>query len=171
MYIHAHAGSQPAKSNREAKSPLSEQDPATIMASITTGGSRRRKSSAGDAPSPKWMTEQSHVWIIDGESMAALWQYPSWWERCGEAAFRSWKSRNDKNHFYSLSSYPSSIKQNTPRKWALVTVKRDIWYQREIKEERCSQNKGAQTFFKVCINNSVLIIPPSSKSSLSPRIQ
>lgn len=97
----------------------------------------------------------------------ALWQYPSRWESCSKMAFRSWETCKQQNHFYSPLSYPSSTNQNTHRKWSLATVKRDIWYQREIKEVCCSQNIEAQTV-NVCINNSMLIIPRLAREVLVP---
>lgn len=97
-HMHTQAASPPYLIG-VSKCLLSEQHPVSIIASITTGGSRRRKSSAGDDPLPKWMTEQSHVWIIDGESMGALWQYPSRWESYRETAFKNWKTVNNKMTF------------------------------------------------------------------------
>lgn len=92
----------------------SEEHPVSIIASITTGGSRRRKSSTGDAPLPKWVTEQSHVWIKDGESMQALWQYPSWWESNREKAFRNWKTINNKITFILFQVIPHPLTRTHP---------------------------------------------------------
>lgn len=59
--VHTHMHTQAASPPNligVSKCLLSEQQPVSIIASITTGGSWRRKSSAGDAPLPTWMTEQ-----------------------------------------------------------------------------------------------------------------
>lgn len=121
-----HTGSMFAKSDLESLNPCYQNNIQHLclprsQQELAAGGNQVKEM----LPWQYWWLS-SHMWIIYGESLKALWHYPPLWE-----------SYKWQNHLYSLSTEPSSISQNTPRKWALIAVKRDIWYQRDIKEVCC----------------------------------
>lgn len=129
------------------KGLLSEVHPVSITASVTTGGSWRRKSSAEDAPLPKLMTVQSHVWIKDGESMEVLWQYLSWWEGYRETAFRSWKTINNIITFIVFQVIPLPLTGTHPGN-GLLSQWRGTSGIKEKSRKWCSQSMEAQILWK-----------------------